>query len=50
MKYKDRVIFPRQTSAKARNRIIIGNGIVGITGISQFELSTVLEDPKIIRC
>lgn len=50
MKHKDRVIFPRQASARARNRIIIGNGIVGIVGISQFELSPVLQDAKRIRC
>lgn len=49
MKHKDHVIFPRQASARARNRIIIGNSIVGIVGISQFELPTVLQDDKMIR-
>lgn len=49
MKHKDYVIFPRQASAKARNSIIIDNGIVRILGKSQFELSTVLQDDKIIR-
>lgn len=49
MKHKDCVIFPRQASAKARNSIIIDIGIVRILGILKFELSTVLQDDKIIR-
>lgn len=47
---KDCVIFPRQAIAKARNGIIIDNGIVRILGMPQFELSTVLQDDKIIGC
>lgn len=49
MKHKDCVIFPRQASAEARNSIIIDNGIVRILGISQSEVSAVIQDGRIVR-